>query len=157
MLGYVSWIDLRELRGIYESSDAHLRASVTKLGERSVEQAVLLPKRLDIGICMSLRGLECHICIGDLWDWRAGGTCQQCRLRTGQSVHLQVEHDGKQEYEACNSQIDPLHVLQRLLIVADVIEDSITSNDGCYNSTDTSIMLVTIERNDRYCNTALTH
>jgi hypothetical protein len=140
----------------YESSNTNLSARVAELRERSMEQTILLPKRLDIGIC-SFSHLELHISVGDFWDWRAGGTCQQCRLRTGQSVHLQVEHDGKQEYEACNSQIDPLHVLQRLLIVADVIEDSITSNDGCYNSTDTSIMLVTIERNDRYCNTALTH
>ena len=140
----------------YESSNTNLSARVAELRERSMEQTILLPKRLDIGICC-FSYLELHISVGDFWDWRAGGTCQQCRLRTGQSVHLQVEHDGKQEYEACNSQIDPLHVLQRLLIVADVIEDSITSNDGCYNSTDTSIMLVTIERNDRYCNTALTH
>lgn len=140
----------------YESSNTNLSARVAELRERSMEQTILLPKRLDIGICC-FSHLELHISVGDFWDWRAGGTCQQCRLRTGQSVHLQVEHDGKQEYEACNSQIDPLHVLQRLLIVADVIEDSITSNDGCYNSTDTSIMLVTIERNDRYCNTALTH
>lgn len=140
----------------YESSNTNLSARVAELRERSMEQTILLPERLDIGICC-FSHLELHISVGDFWDWRAGGTCQQCRLRTGQSVHLQVEHDGKQEYEACNSQIDPLHVLQRLLIVADVIEDSITSNDGCYNSTDTSIMLVTIERNDRYCNTALTH
>lgn len=140
----------------YESSNTNLSARVAELRERSMEQTILLPKRLDIGICC-FSHLELHISVGDFWDWRAGGTCQQCRLRTGQSVHLQVEHDGKQEYEACNSQIDPLHVLQRLLIVADVIEDSITSNDGCYNSTDTSIMLVTIERNDRYCNPALTH
>ena len=140
----------------YESSNTNLSARVSELRERSMEQTILLPERLDIGICC-FSHLELHISVGDFWDWRAGGTCQQCRLRTGQSVHLQVEHDGKQEYEACNSQIDPLHVLQRLLIVADVIEDSITSNDGCYNSTDTSIMLVTIEGNDRYCNTALTH
>ena len=140
----------------YESSNTNLSARVAELRERSMEQTILLPERLDIGICC-FSHLELHISVGDFWDWRAGGTCQQCRLRTGQSVHLQVEHDGKQEYEACDSQIDPLHVLQRLLIVADVIEDSITSNDGCYNSTDTSIMLVTIERNDRYCNTALTH
>lgn len=140
----------------YESSNTNLSARVAELRERSMEQTILLPERLDIGICC-FSHLELHISVGDFWDWRAGGTCQQCRLRTGQSVHLQVEHDGKQEYEACNSQIDPLHILQRLLIVADVIEDSITSNDGCYNSTDTSIMLVTIERNDRYCNTALTH
>ena len=140
----------------YESSNTNLSARVAELRERSMEQTILLPERLDIGICC-FSHLELHISVGDFWDWRAGGTCQQCHLRTGQSVHLQVEHDGKQEYEACNSQIDPLHILQRLLIVADVIEDSITSNDGCYNSTDTSIMLVTIERNDRYCNTALTH
>lgn len=140
----------------YESSNTNLSARVAELRERSMEQTILLPERLDIGICC-FSHLELHISVGDFWDWRAGGTCQQCRLRTGQSVHLQVEHDGKQEYEACNSQIDPLHILQRLLIVADVIEDSITSNDGGYNSTDTSTMLVTIERNDRYCNTALTH
>ena len=56
----------------YESSNANLRTSVTKLRECSVEQAVLLPERLYIGICVGFRGLECHICIGDLWNWRAG-------------------------------------------------------------------------------------
>jgi hypothetical protein len=72
-------------------------------------------------------------------------------------VHSQVEHDGKQEDEACNGQIDPLHILQRTLIVADMVEDSIASNDGRYNSTDTGTMSVTIEGDDGICRPALTH
>jgi hypothetical protein len=72
-------------------------------------------------------------------------------------VHSQVENNSKQEDEACNSQIDPLHVLQRTLIVADVIEDSIASNDGCYNCTDTRTTSVTIEMEKIICRPALTH
>lgn len=56
----------------YESRDADLCSGVAELCERSVEQAVLLPERLDIGVRVRFRGLECHICIGDLRDWRTG-------------------------------------------------------------------------------------
>jgi hypothetical protein len=80
--------------GTYESSDTNLSARVAELRERSMEQTILLPERLDIGICC-FSHLELHISVGDFWDWRAGNTRQQCRLRTSQSVHLQVEHDGK--------------------------------------------------------------
>ena len=72
----------------YESSNANLRTSVTKLRECSVEQAVLLPERLYIGICVGFRGLECHICIGDLWDRRAGAYVS-VQWRGGQRV---VDH-----------------------------------------------------------------
>jgi hypothetical protein len=54
-----------------------------------------------------------------------------------QNIHSQVEHDGKQKDEACDSQIDPLHILQRTLVVANMIEDGIRSNDRRYDSTDT--------------------
>lgn len=45
-------------------------------------------------------------------------------------VSLQVKDDGQQEHEAGNSQIDPLDVLERLLVVADMIENDERSNDG---------------------------
>jgi hypothetical protein len=51
----------------YKASDPDLRAGVAELCERSVEQAVLLLERLDVGVGVRLRGLECHICIGDFW------------------------------------------------------------------------------------------
>ena len=58
----------------YESGDAYLRTGVAELGKSSVEEAVLLPERLDIGIRVRFRRLECHVCISDLWDWRADKT-----------------------------------------------------------------------------------
>jgi hypothetical protein len=36
-----------------------------------VEEAVLLPEWFDIGVCVGFSGLECHVCISDLWDWGA--------------------------------------------------------------------------------------
>jgi hypothetical protein len=66
------WIRLGMMGRTYESGDAHLGAGVTELCERSVEQAVLLPERLDVGVGVSFRSLEGHVCIGDFWDWRAG-------------------------------------------------------------------------------------
>ena len=69
MLGYVRWIDLRELGRTYESSNANLGTSVAELCECSVEETVLLPEMFDIGVCVRLSGLECHICVGDLRDW----------------------------------------------------------------------------------------
>jgi hypothetical protein len=72
-------------------------------------------------------------------------------------VRSQVENDGEQEDEACNGQIDPLHVLQRALIVTDVVENSIASNDWCYNSTDTRTRSVIIEGLKGICRPALTH
>jgi hypothetical protein len=38
----------------YKSGDANLCTSVAELRERSMEEAVLLPERLDIGICVCL-------------------------------------------------------------------------------------------------------
>jgi hypothetical protein len=55
----------------------------------------------------------------------------------GRNIHSQVEHDSKQKDKACDSQIDPLHILQRTLVIANMIEDSIRSNDRRYNSTNT--------------------
>jgi hypothetical protein len=78
------------------------------------------------------------------------------QMRSPRDVHSQVEHDSKQEDKACDGQIDPLHILQRTLVVADVVEDSIASNDGCYNGTDTRTTSVIIGRKDRIC-PPLTH
>jgi hypothetical protein len=62
------------LRRTYEACDAYLCASIAELGESSVEQTVLLPEWFDIGVCVSLSGLECHVCVGDLWYRRADNT-----------------------------------------------------------------------------------
>ena len=59
----------------YEACDAYLRSGVTELCECSVEEAVLLPERFDIGIRVRFRSLEGHVCISDLWDRRAGEKC----------------------------------------------------------------------------------
>ena len=52
----------------YKSSNAHLCTGVTELRKCCVEETVLLPERLDIGVCVGFCGLERHICIGDLWN-----------------------------------------------------------------------------------------
>lgn len=57
--------------GTYETGDTDLRAGVAELRERSVEQTVLLSERFDVCIGVRLCGLEGHVCISDLWDWRA--------------------------------------------------------------------------------------
>ena len=140
MLGYVPWIDLRELGRTYESSDANLCTGVTELGERSVEQSVLLPERLDIGIRMRLRGLECHICIGDLWDWRAGAnTLAELMLESSRILDSQVEHNSEQEHKASDRQVDPLHVLKRSLVIAHMVEDSVRADDRRYDRSDSAI------------------
>ena len=56
----------------YKACDANLRTSVTELRECGVEEAVLLPERFDIRIGMGFRGLESHVRVSDLWNWRAG-------------------------------------------------------------------------------------
>lgn len=141
MLGYVSWIDLREEGRAYESSDANLCTSVAELGERSVEQAVLLPKRLDIGICMSLRGLECHICIGDFWNWRAdANTLAELTLESSRPLDSQVEDHSEQEHKASDRQVDPLHVLKRSLVIAHMVEDSVRADDRRYDRSDSAII-----------------
>lgn len=61
----------------------------------------------------------------------------ECHSNRRQNIHSQVEHDGKQEDEACNSQIDPLHILQCPLVVTDVIEDGVRSDDWCYDRANT--------------------
>jgi hypothetical protein len=98
-----------------------LRASVAELRERSVEQAVLFPERFDIGVCVRLSGLESHVCIGDLWD--------RCK----------VEDYSEREHEARNRQVNPLDILERLLIVADVVENSVGSDDRCHDRSDSVI------------------
>lgn len=140
MSGYVSWIDSGELRRTYESSDANLCTGVTELGERSVEQSVLLPERLDIGISMRLRGLECHICISDLWNWRAGvDMLAGLMLKSRGPVNSQVEDNSEQKHKASDRQVDPLHVLQRPLVISYVIEDGIRADDRRYNRSDSAI------------------
>lgn len=111
----------------YEAGDADLGSSVAELCERSVKQAVLLPERFDIGVRVRLRGLECHICVGDLGDWRAGidMLARTTRLETDEVLNSQVEHHSEQEHKASDRQVDPLNILQRSLVIAHMVEDSV--------------------------------
>jgi hypothetical protein len=74
-----------------------------------------------------------------------------------QNIHSQVEHDGKQKDEACDSQIDPLHILQRTLVVANMIEDGIRSNDRRYDSTDTKNEVSEKLKKERWYLSSSTH
>jgi hypothetical protein len=69
------WIDSWVVGRTYEARDAYLGSGIAELGERSMEEAVLLPEWFDIGVRVGLCGLECHVCIGDLWDWRTDKRC----------------------------------------------------------------------------------
>lgn len=42
---------------------------------------------------------------------------------------LQVEHNGQQEHKAGDCEVDPLHVFKRPLVVSNMVEDSVRSND----------------------------
>lgn len=50
------------------TSDGDLGSSVAKLRPSGVEQTILLPKGLDVGVCVSGFGLERHICVRDLGE-----------------------------------------------------------------------------------------
>lgn len=96
--------------------NGHLGADVAKLGERGVKQAVLLPHRRALGIGMSFLGLELHVGIGDFGD----------------DGH--VEDKGQHEYETGDREVDPLYVLQGLLVREG--EEDIGTEDGGDNGTD---------------------
>jgi hypothetical protein len=71
---------------------------VAKLGERGVEQPVLLPKRdffANLGLCR----LEMHIGIGNLGDGR------------------EVKHGAQTKDKARDAKINRLHILQGSLVV----------------------------------------
>jgi hypothetical protein len=105
----------------YEASNTNLRTGVAELCERSVEQAVLFFERFDIGVCVRLCGLESHVCIGYFRN--------RCK----------VKYDSEREHEARNRQVNPLNILKRLLIIADMVEDSVGSNDRCHDRSDSVV------------------
>jgi hypothetical protein len=70
---------------------------------------------------MRLGGLERHVCIGDLWDWS------------------KIKDHSEREHEARNRQVNPLDILERLLIVANVVENSVRSDDRCHDRSDSVI------------------
>jgi hypothetical protein len=70
--------------------------------------------------------------IGELEGWVSNASQDE-----EQAVYVQVKNDSEQEDETGDGQIDPLYVLQCTLVVANMIEDGIRSNDGRYNGTDT--------------------
>lgn len=43
-------------------------------------------------------------------------------------LNPQVEHNGQKEYETSDGQVDPLRILKRLCIVADMVEDHVGSD-----------------------------
>lgn len=55
------------------SGNGDLSSCIAELSKSGVKEAVLLPKRLDCSICVSLLGLKGHICIGDFRYRRAVG------------------------------------------------------------------------------------
>ena len=125
----------------YKACDANLRTSVTKLRKCRVEEAVLLPERFYIRIGMGFRGLECHVRVSDLWDRRAGkkvSTRQESQCP--QESILQVEDYSEQEHKASNRKVNPLHVLQRFLIITDMVEDGVRANYGSHDRSNSAII-----------------
>ena len=51
--------------------DPYLSASITELCECRVEKTVLFVKGSNVCICMRLRSLESHVCVGDFGNCRA--------------------------------------------------------------------------------------
>jgi hypothetical protein len=95
-----------------------LRAGIGELGQSRMEQLVLFPKGLVLLIDMRLRNLECHVFIGDLWDIR------------------KEEHNSKAEDEDANSEVNPLHALQRCYIIRRLGEEGIRAKHRADDSTD---------------------
>lgn len=89
------------------SRDSDLGARVAELGKGRVEQAVLFPEGLLVGISVRLLGLEGHVRVGDFGD------------------RAEVEDGGEQEAETCDGEVDPLHVRQRLGVVAGLEEEDV--------------------------------
>ena len=73
----------------------------------------------DRSICVSRFGLELHIGIGDLRNGR------------------EQEDGGEREAKASNGEVNPLHVLQRLLALSYANEDDIGAKDWSNNGPDT--------------------
>jgi hypothetical protein len=53
-------------------------------------------------------------------------------------LDLQVEHNSEQEYKARNRKINPLDIFERSLIVADMVEDGVRSNNRRYYRSNSS-------------------
>lgn len=60
------------LQGTEGELHPYLSASITELCECSMEKTVLFVKGSYICICMRLRSLESHVCVGDFGNCRAG-------------------------------------------------------------------------------------
>jgi len=69
----------------------------------------LLPEWLDGGVGVCLFGLELHVCICDLGNGR------------------EVEDAGEEKTETGDSQVDPLHVAQGLLVIPGLEENHVGS------------------------------
>ena len=72
-----------------------------------MEQAILLPEGLDGGVGVRLLGLELHIGVGDF------------------GYGAEIEDAGEQEAEAGDGEVDPLHVFERLFVLAGLEEDDV--------------------------------
>jgi len=95
-----------------------------------VEKSVLLSERLDIGACMGLFGLECHVCIGDFGNRGAEMVSAISRVLANIPLDLQEEHDSQYENKASDCEVDPLHILQGFWRIANVSEEDIAGKDG---------------------------
>lgn len=100
-----------EVRG-----DGDLRARVAELREGGVEEPVLLPERLVVGVGVRLGRLEGHVGVGDLGD------------------DGQEEDDGEDEDEDGDGQVHPLHVAQRLGVVEG--EEDVRAQHGRHDGAD---------------------
>lgn len=75
-------------------------------------------KRLDGGVGVRFLSLECHVGISDLRD-------------SGEE-----EDSSEEKAEASNSKVNPLHVLQGLLVLAHAYKDGVRSEYWCHNCAD---------------------
>lgn len=81
--------------------DGYLSACIAELGESGVEEAILFVERFNIGVGMRFFGLEGHIRVCDLGDWRAVILLVD-RRSYGEAGNLQVEDHSECENKTGN-------------------------------------------------------
>jgi hypothetical protein len=100
--------------------DTDLGTDIRELGESSPEQSVLLAERLvDVAGCggghLSLVG---HVGVCDLGNGR------------------EEEDDGEDGDEASDTEVHPLNGLEGATVFANVLEDDLSGENGCYDGSD---------------------
>lgn len=95
-----------------------LSTGVAPLGGGGVEETVLLAEGLVAGARVRVLGLGGHVGIGDLGD-------------------VDEEEDGgEQEDEDADGEVDPLHALERVDVVARVLEEDVGAQHGADDGAD---------------------